>query len=139
MKNQGSIDIYIGFRVWESSQATNWMSTQEVVVPFAITDFGIERIPEPEPVKTFESGCPEGEECVSEDGGVKLYIWLGIALLIIILVLIVICCCFFKKGSGAASRTSFGGGENKGANVGKRSQQESQKEGDGVEMADNKA
>jgi len=72
--------------------------------------------------------------------GMKLYIWLGIALLIIILVLVVICCCFFKKGAGAASRTSFGGGGDKGTNVGKRSQQESQKEGengkDDVEMAD---
>jgi len=111
-------------------------------VPFAITDFGFERIPEAEPVVTFKSGCEEDDSCVDEEmGGVKLYIWLGIALLIIILVLIVICCCFFKKGAGAASRTSFGGGENKSTNVGKRSQQqESQKEGengnDDVEMAD---
>lgn len=142
MKNQGTVNIWLGFRQWVSASDPTIYRSSEQEVPFAITDFGFEKaIADRIPVKTFESGCKEGQDCSSGliDEGVKLYVWLGIALLIIVAVLVVICFCCFRSDSSNASRTSFGATADKtGTKVGKRSQQESQKEGETgtVEMED---
>jgi len=62
MKNQGTITMWTGFRIWENAETTNWGRTAAVEVEFAITDFGHEPIPLPEPVETFKSGCGD-EPC----------------------------------------------------------------------------